>query len=159
MLECCQTLGRCFMRHVAYYCFALLLLPGSVFAQAGGTGTIQGTVSDPSGAIVAGASITATNVSTGVKTERKTTEAGFFALSLLPAGEYTVTVSASGFQSLTQVRVIVDALATVGLDLKLQIGTSNQSVTVDTAPSMLKTDDVALGGSIQNNVYDALPLA
>src|SRR6185369_8591699 len=120
---------------------------------------IQGTVSDPSGAIVAGASVAATNVSTGVKTERKTTEAGFFSLSLLPAGEYTVTVSASGFQNLTQVRVIVDALATVGLDLKLQIGTSNQSVTVEAAPSMLKTDDVALGGSIQNNVYDSLPLA
>ena len=91
--------------------------------------------------------------------ERKTTEAGFFALSLLPAGEYRVTISATGFQTLTQARVVLDALAVVGLDLKLQIGTENQSITVETAPSMLKTDDVALGGSVENNVYDSLPLA
>ena len=76
------------MRHVAY-CFALLLAAGSAFGQAGGTGTIQGTVTDPSGAVVAGATVTATNLATGVRTERKTTDAGFFVLSFLPAGEYT----------------------------------------------------------------------
>jgi hypothetical protein len=117
-----------------------------------------GTVTDPSGAIVAGASITATNLATGVRTERKTTDAGFFARSLLPAGEYSVTVAAIGFQTLTQTRVVLDALAVVGLELKLQIGTANQSVTVE-IESMLKTDDVALGGSAENNVYDSLPLA
>ena len=80
-------------------------------------------------------------------------------LPFLPAGEYTVTVTAAGFQTLTQPNVVVDALAVVGLDLKVQIGAASQSVTVEAAPSMLKTDDVALGGSIQNKVYDALPLA
>ena len=133
------------MRHVAY-CFALLFAAGSAFGQVGGTGSIQGTVTDPSGAVVAGAAVTATNLATGVETERKTTDAGFFVLSLLPAGEYTVTVKATGFQTLTQARVTVDALAVVGLDLKLQIGAASQSVTVRDAPSMLKTDDVALGG-------------
>ena len=146
------------MRHVAY-CFALLLAASSAFGQAGGTGTIQGTITDPSGAIVAGATVTATNLATGVRTDRKTTDAGFFVLSFLPAGEYSVTVTAAGFQTLTQPRVAVDALAVVGLDLKVQIGAASQSVTVEAAPSMLKTDDVALGGSIQNNVYDSLPLA
>ena len=96
---------------------------------------------------MAGAAVTATNLTTGVETDRKTTDAGFFVLSLLPAGEYTVTVKATGFQTLTQARVMVDALAVVGLDLKLQLGAASQSVTVDTAASMLKTDDVALGGS------------
>jgi len=147
------------MRHVVRYFSALVLASACVFGQAGGTGTIQGTVTDPSGAIVPGASVSATNNATGVKTERLTTDAGFFTLNLLPAGEYTVTVKATGFQTLTQVKVTVDALATVGLDLKLQVGASNQSVTVETTPSMLKTDDVALGATIQNNVYDSLPLA
>jgi len=146
------------MRHVAY-CLAFLLAAGSAFGQAGGTGSIQGTITDPSGAVVAGAAVTATNLATGVRTDRKTTDAGFFVLSFLPAGEYSVTVTAAGFQTLTQPRVAVDALAVVGLDLKLQIGAANQSVTVEAAPSMLKTDDVALGGTIQNNVYDSLPLA
>ncbi len=98
------------MRHVAY-CFLLLVATGLAFAQVGGTGSIQGTVTDPSGAVVADASVTATNVATGVETARKTTDAGFFVLPLLPAGEYTVTVKATGFQTLTQTHVVVDALA------------------------------------------------
>lgn len=146
------------MRHVAC-CFALIFSIGIVSAQVGGTGSIQGTVTDPSGGVVVGASVTATNLSTGVQTVRQTTEAGVFVLSLLPAGQYTVTVKATGFQTLTQEQVALDALATVGLNLKLQIGAATQSVTVDVAPTMLKTDDVALGGTVQNNVYDSLPLA
>jgi hypothetical protein len=146
------------MRHFVF-CLALLSAAALAFGQAGGTGTIQGTVTDPSGAAVPGASVTATNVGTGVRTERKTTEAGFVALSLLPAGEYTVTVTAAGFQTLSQEHVTVDALGVVGLKLELQIGAANQSVTVEAAPSVLKTDDSTLGSSMQNNVYDSLPLA
>jgi carboxypeptidase family protein/TonB-dependent receptor-like protein len=146
------------MRHVAY-CIAFLAAAGLAFGQAGGTGSIQGTVTDPSGAVVAGAAVSATNLATGVRTDRKTTDAGFFVLPLLPAGDYTVTVTATGFQTLNQPHVIIEALATVGLELKLQIGAANQSVTVETSPSMLKTDDVALGSSVANNVYDSLPLA
>ncbi len=146
------------MSQVAY-CFSLLVATGLAFGQAGGTGSIQGTITDPSGAVVANASVEAINVATGVKTDRKTTEAGFFVLSLLPAGDYNVTITATGFQTMTQTHVVVDALAVVGLDLKLQIGAANQSVTVETSPTILKTDDVALGSSVANNVYDSLPLA
>src|SRR5271157_5909401 len=140
-------------------CAALLSAAALAFGQAGGTGTIQGTVTDPSGAAIPGASVTATNLGTGIKTDRKTNEAGFFAITLLPAGQYTVAVTATGFEALTQTHVTVDALAVVGLKLELQIGAANQSVTVEAAPSALKTDDVALGTSMQNNVYDSLPLA
>ena len=144
------------MRLVAAF---LVLSAGLSFGQVGGTGTIQGTVTDPSGANVAGASITATNLATGVKTERKTTDAGFFVLSLLPAGEYKVSVTANGFQTFVQEHVVLDALQVVGLNPKLELGQATQSVMVQDAPSVLKTDDVALGSSMQNNVYDALPLA
>jgi hypothetical protein len=162
------------MRHVAR-CFALLfstlfsalfpaLFPmlfsaGLALAQVGGTGSIEGTVTDPSGAAVAGAAVSATNIATGSVTARKTTDAGFFVLPLLPAGEYAVTVKAAGFETLTQSHVIVDALATVGVNPKLQIGAATQTVTVQDQPSILKSDEVSLGSSMQNNVYDALPLA
>src|SRR5438477_242739 len=59
------------------------LFRSSLFGQVGGTGSIQGTVTDPSGAVVVGAAVTATNLKTAVETARKTTDAGFFVLSLL----------------------------------------------------------------------------
>jgi hypothetical protein len=146
------------MRHVAI-CFAFLLPLTFALAQVGGTGAIQGSVTDPTGAVVAGAAVAATNVATGVQTARKTTDMGLFLLPLLPAGEYTVTVKAAGFQAYTQTHVIVDALDTVGLNAQLQLGEATQSVTVDAQPSILKADDAALGSTMENQVYDALPLA
>src|SRR5579875_1853685 len=137
----------------------LLSFPALIWAQVAGSGSIEGTVVDPSGAAVAGATVTATNVATGVQTVRQTTNAGFFAISPLPPGQYRITVSASGFKTLTQESVTLEALATVGLNLKLELGMASQSITVESAPSMLKTDDATLGASMQNEVYDALPLA
>ena len=145
------------MRH--HVSCVILLFARMAFGQVGGTGTIQGTVTDPSGAVVAGASVTAVNTGTGVETSRKTTDAGFYALSLLPAGEYTVNVKVAGFQNFVQQHVTLDALQVVGLNPKLSLGQANQSITVEEQPSVLKTDDVALGSSMENNVYDNLPLA
>jgi hypothetical protein len=128
-------------------------------AQVGGSGTIQGTVTDPSGAVLAGASVVATNVETGVQTSRKTTDAGFFVLSPLQPGEYTVTVKAEGFQTLTQKSLEVVALGTIGLNPKMQLGASTTSVTVEAAPPLLHTDDATLGATMENELYAALPLA
>ncbi len=130
---------------------AALLAVATATAQVGGSGTIQGTVTDPSGAVVAGASVTATNVETGVQTSRKTTDAGFFVLTPLQPGEYTVTVKAEGFQTLTQQHMVVVALGTLGLNPKLQLGTSSQSIMVEAAPPLLHTDDVTLGASMEND--------
>ena len=111
------------------------MLVVSALGQVGGTGSIEGTVTDPLGAVVADATVTATNVATGVVTIRKTTDAGFFVLPLLTAGEYTVTVKATGFETLTQPHVIVDALAVVPVNPKLQIGMATQSITVEEQPT------------------------
>jgi hypothetical protein len=146
------------MRQVAF-CLALLVAAGSALAQVGGTGSIEGTVTDPLGAVVAEATVTAANVATGAETVRKTTDAGFFVLPLLTAGEYTVTVKAAGFETQTQTHVVVDALAIVPVNPKLKIGMSTQSITVEEQPTLLKAEDAVLGSSIENQVYDALPLA
>ena len=149
------------MRHAAYFLSTLIavVLCVPATAQVGGTGSIQGTVTDPSGATISEATVTATNASTGVTTVRKTTGAGLVVLPLLTAGSYRVSVTAQGFQTLTQENVVVDALATVGLTFKLQLGATSESVTVNDAPAQLHTDDATLGSTIDNKVYDALPLA
>jgi hypothetical protein len=140
-------------------CTTILLAAGTASGQVGSSGTVEGTISDPSGASVPQATVTAANVATGVETARKTTAAGFYVLSPLPAGEYNVTVTASGFQTLTQTHVVVDALATVDLSLQLKIGSGSQQVTVSETPTILRTDDATLGQTMENNVYTSLPLA
>src|SRR6202142_672617 len=138
---------------------ALILLSAVTFAQTGGTGSIKGTVTDPSGALITGATVTAVNVATGVPTVAVTTDAGVFVLSLLQPGTYTVTVTGAGFETLTQQHIIVDALATVTLTPTLRMGTTSQTITVSGEPTILMTDDVKIGSSMENNVYDSLPLA
>jgi hypothetical protein len=128
-------------------------------AQTGGTGSIEGTVTDPTGAVVAGATVTATNTLTGVKTGYITTKNGYFVIPLLIPGPYSVTVSAKSFETLTQENVIVDALAHVAVNPKLTIGAATQSITVTDAPTMLATEDVKMGSTVENETYDSLPLA
>ena len=103
--------------------------------------------------------MTAINVATGVETVRQTTTSGLYVLAPLPPGEYNVKVAASGFQTLTQAHVMVEALATVALDLQLKVGAASEQITVESAATMLHTEDATLGGSMQNNVYESLPLA
>ena len=91
-----------------------------LFAQIGGTGWIQGVVSDPSGAVIPGASVTATNAATQVRSTRQTTEAGLYNISPLEAGEYSVTVTAGGFRTAVQEHVMVDALASVSLNCRIR---------------------------------------
>src|ERR1700690_1444104 len=129
---------------------ALILLSAVTFAQTGGTGSIKGTVTDPSGALITGATVTAINVATGIPTVAVTTDAGVFVLSLLQPGTYTVTITGAGFETLTQQQLIVDALATVTLNPTLQMGRASQSITVSAEPTILMTDDVKLGSSMEN---------
>ena len=139
--------------------FVLLTTSNVALAQMAGGGSIQGTITDPSGSVIPQATVTAVNNATKVRTARPTTTAGFYVISPLPAGEYTVSVEAAGFQTTTQEHVIVDALATVSLSLQLTIGSSTEHVTVTESPTMLHTDDATLGGTMENKVYTSLPLA
>src|SRR5690242_12655620 len=118
------------MRRFFTSAFAPLLAVATAMAQAGGGGTIQGTVTDPTGAVIIGASVTASNIHTGVGTSFKTTDAGLFVLTPLQPGEYTVTVQAQGFRTFTQNGIVVAALETLGLNPTLEIGATTESVVV-----------------------------
>ena len=143
------------------FLFALSLAwlsPITAWAQLGGSGTIQGTVTDPSGAMVPDAKVTARNVATGAETVRATTKDGLYSLSPLDAGDYTVTISSPGFETLVRENIHVDGLQVLTLDLTLKMGSANQTVTVTTTPPQLDTDNATLGGTLENEVYQSLPL-
>lgn len=137
---------------------ALLTAPFGAWGQLGGTGSISGTITDSSGSVIPGASVTATRGVTGVVTTVKSTNSGYYVLSPLPAGTYTVTVTATGFKAVKQEHVTVDALQSLGLDFGLQVGQADVTVTVTTAPPQLETTNATLGGVMENHMYQDLPL-
>ena len=148
---------------LAKLCVIFLFLSGitlinsaMLFAQVVGSGVIQGTVLDATGAVIPGATVTGTNVATGLATVRTTTEAGFYVLSPLPPGEYKVAVTAKGFEELLQEHVVVNALDVVGLNLTLTVGSSTQEVTVSAAPPNLETSNGQLGVTIPQDAYTSL---
>ena len=150
------------LRSIAKYTFIGLMVAGMLSghspAQLSGKGTISGTVLDSTGAAVAGASVTAINTATGIKTTGTTTSSGHYVLSPMDPGTYTVSVEATGFKTLTQDKVNVDALQVVGLNLSLQIGMVSENVVVTTAPPALDTGNATLGNTVENEEYTALPL-
>jgi len=151
--------GLTFARSIFYSLAVSSLLAAPVIAQIGGSGSIQGVVSDPSGAVIPAANVLATNVATGTGAERQTTAAGFYVVSPLPAGRYTVTVSASGFQTMVRENVVVDALSVVGFNVIMKIGSAAETVTVSESAPALNTSDSRTGQTVRNEVYTALPLA
>ena len=140
---------------------AMLIFPligSAAWAQLAGTGAITGTVTDPSGAVVPNATVTATDTKTNVKTVRVTTKAGDYTITPLVPDPYTVSVTATGFEQYVQQNILVDALQTVSLNMRLTVGQASESVTVSTAPPTLETSDATLGAVMDNEVYAGLPL-
>ncbi len=138
---------------------AALLSGQIVLGQTIGTGSIQGTVLDASGAVLPDVTVTVVDPATGYTVTQHTSAAGFYVLSSLPPAHYTVTVSAAGFATLVQKDVAVDALAVVGLNRSLKVGTTDQQVVVSALPPQLEITNGSLEVTIPNSTYSALPLA
>ena len=124
-----------------------------------GVGQIQGTLNDAAGAVVPGATVILENAATNIRFQTTSSDVGFFVFPSLVPGEYTVTVTAGGFQTLSQEHVVVDALSVVGLNLALKIGAAAEQVTITDTPPQLNTVDASMGQTIRNEQYTALPLA
>src|SRR5581483_10093674 len=130
----------------------------SASAQTAGEGSMQGTVTDSTGAMVPNATITITNSATGVQTVRTATNAGFFNISPVLPGTYTVQVASKGFQTLVQQNVVVDALQVRTINPVLSVGAATQTVTVTGAPPVLDTADATISTTMENSSYTNLPL-
>ena len=121
-------------------------------------GSIQGSVVDPDGAAVAGATVTAKNMDTGLTNSATTTGAGIYALPNLPPGRYSVTVEATGMKKYTQDGVTVATTSTVALNFKLQLGSASETINVTADAGQLQTESSDIGTTVQNTLVDNLPL-
>src|SRR5262249_11612088 len=109
--------------------FLLLLLVGVVAAQQG-TSSVRGTVTDPQGKVVAGATVTLINPTTSVSRNATTNDTGVYSFDLVAVGDYRVEVEAQGFKKaiLTDVHALVSKV--VPVDVQLEIGNVAETVTV-----------------------------
>ena len=121
-------------RHVAAVGLILLAIviarPPSLSAQSSATGSLTGTVTDPSGGVLPGASVTVTNRATGLVQSAVTTSAGEWTVTTLPVGQYDVSVELDGFKKTTQPNVLVEAGIARRVNVTLQVGAMTEDVTV-----------------------------
>jgi hypothetical protein len=136
----------------------LLMSWAGATAQLAGKGQIDGTVTDASGAAIPGAQVVVKSNQTSLSTNTTTTSSGDFSLPTLDPGEYTVTITANGFQKLVQENVHVNALETQTLNPKLTVGATSEEVTVSAAPPQLETTNATLGATMEQEMYSALPI-
>jgi hypothetical protein len=133
------------------------LLPTAAFAQVD-RATLTGIVKDSNGAVLPGATVTVTNVATGVASTQTTTDTGsYLAVNLIP-GRYQVDVELSGFKKNSQI-VTLDVGQRGRVDATLEVGNFNETVTVAETARLLNTNDATLGGVVPQMQVANLPLA
>jgi hypothetical protein len=142
------------------FCTLAFILLASTLSLRGQTtnGSIRGTVTDPSGASVSGASVTGRNLDTGLSTTTVTTDAGLYSLANLPPGRYSVTVEMQGLKKYSREGVTVQTGSTVSLDVLMQIGAVSENVTVTADASQLQTATSDIGATVQTTLIQNLPL-
>ncbi len=135
----------------------LFMLASAAFAQ-GDRGTITGVVSDPAGAVVAGAQVEGKNAETGAIYPATTTLAGVYTLSQLPVGTYEVSVTVPGFKKFVRQGLRVEVAQTLGIDISLEVGAASESVTVTGEASMLKTESADVSHNVTVQTLNDLPM-
>lgn len=147
---------KLFIRWFAIFCIFFILGSEGAFGQ--GLARISGTVTDPTGAAVPGATVVATRLATGEKnTVTSNGEGGYVFPSLAPA-EYSVEVTANGFAGSLQKSVVLQADQAVTVNVTLNVGSSAQTVNVDAAPPQVDTTTGTLSQVIDERRVNDLPL-
>ena len=136
----------------------LILCAGSIALGQAGRGSISGLVSDPSGAIVSGAQVTALNQATGVVLHTVTSDAGLYSFVSLTPGTYVVTVSQKGFESVAQKNVLVTVDQTTTVNISLRVGSTTETVTVSGTSELVDTSNSTVGQLIDSAAIDRVPL-
>lgn len=146
-----------FLRRSALFLLLLAILPvKSLIAQVL-YGTISGNVTDSSGAVVAGAQVTALEVQTGVSQTAASDSVGIYRFSALLPGTYKVTISAQGFTRQETLGVIVNGNEVARVNAELKVGTATQDVIVSTEAPLLQTDKADVHTDLTSQQIENLP--
>ena len=145
-------------RAIRAFILGALLLPACLLAQ-DATGKITGVVTDPSGAVVANASVTVTNLETNSRKDIHTDSSGFYQALPLPIGKYKVTASASGFEKVTMVpQNALEINQNMRVDIQLPVGKLTDTVVVESTGSQVETENATVGAVVTGEAIFELPL-
>jgi outer membrane receptor protein involved in Fe transport len=138
---------------------ALLAVLSALGALAQSTGgRIMGRVTDPSGAVIAGASVTISNDATGVSNDTQTSKSGDYAFPTVAVGTYTIDFEATGFKKLTRKQVALDLNQTLTVNGTLQLGAATETVEVTSEAPLIDTSSTQLGATVDSLMATQLPL-
>ena len=130
----------------------------TVWAQSA-TGRAVGTVTDPQGALIVGAQVEVTNIATGVQNQTKTNARGYFQIPDLVIGNYSVTVSHSGFKTITTEARKLEINQSLNFAIKMMVGSTSQTVTVSAqSVTGVETINPTIGASVTGKAIQELPL-
>ncbi|WP_263378303.1 TonB-dependent receptor [Granulicella paludicola] len=148
--------GRVF-RAALLFLLALCLSHGMMQGQAV-SGTMVGTVSDPTGAVVSNAQVTVTLTGQSTNYQTVTNDSGNFTQPNLPSGTYNVAITATGFKKVVRENIVVETNTTARVDATLETGAATDTVTVTTAPPQLQTDRADISTTLESKQIADLPL-
>ncbi len=142
-----------------FFCLVLCLFlcASAIFGQ-GATGTITGTIADPSGAVVGNAAIEVKNAATGAVFNTVSTATGNYTVSNLPVGTYDLTATVTGFKTYKRPGLDLAAAQIMRIDIPLEVGSQTESVTVTAEASLLKTEAGDLTHNVTVSTLTDLPL-
>lgn len=145
--------------HLLGVVLTCLLLTGMVFAQGvGSSGDIRGTVTDPSGAVVSGATVTATDIDKGIKHAVTSDADGQFHFASLSPATYSLSVSKSGFQSEIVKSVVVTIGQTSTVDFPMKVSQVSEQVEVTAEPAVVETERGSQANVISTQAITDLPI-
>lgn len=127
-------------------------------AQIAGTGNIQGTVSDATGAVVPNATVTLTNLATQVKRSSTSNSTGAYTFPGIPVGSYRLDVAAPGFKSYAQTGIVLEVGSNISVDPTLTVGATDEKIEVQAEGLALQTEDPTFKQTIDQNAVTEMPL-
>jgi len=141
---------------LATLALVLLLSTGTVWADV--TASISGTVNDPTGAVIPGATVTALNTGTGISNSTQTNTQGFYSFPALPTGKYEVSIRATGFEEYRQTGLVLDVDTALRVDAVMKVGAVNQEVSVSATAVHVDSSNTQMGEVITDTKMTAVPL-
>lgn len=139
-------------------CCSVLLFATATHAQTTGAGSIQGTVTDPSGAVISNASVKLVEASTQVTLNTKTSSGGAYAFPNINVGTYSLSVTAPGFETYTSTGNVLEVGSSIAINAKMVVGSADVKVEVRSEGTALQTEDASFKQTVDSRELTEMPL-